>query len=70
MQGLDLYVTNDSYDLQEEYRKYVWDKDKDGYYINKPIDDWNHGIDAARYYCLGCLLGHVKVPQNAAMFNR
>lgn len=70
MQGLNLYVTSDSYDLQEEYRKYVWDKDKDGYYINKPIDNWNHGIDAARYYCLGCLLGHVKMPQSADMFNR
>lgn len=70
MQGLNLYVTSDSYDLQQEYRKYVWDKDKDGYYINKPVDAWNHGIDATRYYCLGGLLGRVKVPQSSAMYNR
>lgn len=70
MQGMNLFVTNDSFDLQEEYRKYVWDKDKNGNYINSPIDAYNHGIDAARYYCLGKLLGRVKTPQNSDMFNK
>lgn len=32
-----------------EFMNYTWQKDKDGIYINKPIDKWNHGIDALRY---------------------
>jgi phage terminase large subunit len=33
-----------------EFENYTWQKDKltDGY-INKPIDDFNHYIDALRY---------------------
>ena len=33
--------------------------DKDGNYINQPIDKYNHGIDAVRYYVLGQLLGKI-----------
>lgn len=55
----DIFVTEDSIDLQEELRNYVWDKDKDGNYINVPVDKWNHAIDAARYYTLGKLLGKI-----------
>lgn len=55
----DIFVTEDSVDLHEELRNYVWDKDKDGNYINVPVDKWNHAIDAARYYTLGKLLGKI-----------
>ena len=34
-------------------------KDKDGNYINEPEDHDNHGIDAARYWVLGELLGKI-----------
>lgn len=34
----------------EEFENYTWQKDKKtGEYINKPIDTFNHGIDAMRY---------------------
>ena len=34
----------------EEFENYTWEKDKKtGEYINKPIDSFNHGIDALRY---------------------
>lgn len=34
----------------EELENYSWDKDKSsGEYINKPIDSFNHGLDAVRY---------------------
>ena len=59
MQTYELYVTKDSYNLQEELRNYVWDKDKDDNYINVPVDKWNHAIDAGRYYTLGKLLGKI-----------
>ena len=53
--GIDLMIsrkiqiTRRSTNLIKEFRRYSWDKDKAGKMLNKPIDDWNHGIDAARY---------------------
>lgn len=66
MQDMELYVTKDSYNLQEELRNYTWEKDKDGHYINEPIDAYNHAIDAARYYVLAKLLGKVMKPRNVS----
>ena len=68
----NIYVTERSYNLIKEFRNYVWDKDKDGNYINKPIDAWNHAIDAVRYYVLGQLLGKILKPKGdlAAAFAR
>lgn len=43
----------------EEFENYTYEKDKTtGYYINKPIDDFNHYIDALRYslQCVGTKL--------------
>ena len=39
---MELFVTERSYHIIEELRKYVWDKDKDGHYINSPVDANNH----------------------------
>lgn len=33
----------------EEFQNYAWKKNKEGEYINEPIDSWNHYIDALRY---------------------
>lgn len=33
----------------EEFSNYSWKKDKSGEYINEPVDEWNHYIDALRY---------------------
>ncbi|WP_317118841.1 PBSX family phage terminase large subunit, partial [Clostridium neonatale] len=35
--------------IQEELKNYCWKKDKDGNYINTPIDKFNHGLDSLRY---------------------
>jgi len=35
--------------IQIELSNYVWDTAKDGKLLNKPIDDFNHLIDALRY---------------------
>jgi len=40
-----------SVNLIEEFSNYQWMKTKDGDYLNKPIDNYNHGIDAVRYVC-------------------
>lgn len=44
-----LNVTRNSINLIKELRNYSWSKDKEGNQLNKPIDNWNHGIDALRY---------------------
>lgn len=62
--SMDLYVTERSYNFMKELRTYVWDKDKDGNYINEPVDKDNHLMDAIRYYVLGCLLGKILKPKD------
>lgn len=46
----NIFVTEHSYNVQNELRNYVWAKDKDGNYINKPEDRNNH-----------CFVGETKV---------
>ena len=59
MKTFRIHVTRRSKNLTDEFRNYTWMKDKDGNWINKPIDAFNHGIDACRYYVLGKLLGMI-----------
>jgi len=40
-----------SVNLIDEFSNYQWMKTKDGEYLNKPIDNYNHGIDSVRYVC-------------------
>lgn len=58
----NIFITRRSYNLQREWRNYVWAKDKDGNYINQPEDANNHGVDASRYYTNGCILGQIVSP--------
>ncbi len=48
-----LYVTKRSVNLIRELRNYAWEVDKNGRATNKPIDAFNHGIDAMRYAIMG-----------------
>lgn len=50
MQRQDYLVTSNSQNLIKELRAYCWDSDKHGTRLNKPIDNYNHGIDALRYH--------------------
>lgn len=63
MLDMEIFVTKRSVHLQEEFRNYVWAKDKFGNYINLPEDHDNHGIDASRYFVNGRLLGKVMHPK-------
>lgn len=49
MKKYKIHVTKRSVNLEKEFRKYKWSEDKNGKSLNKPIDKFNHGIDAARY---------------------
>lgn len=50
MQDQEYLVTSNSVNLIKEFRYYCWDKDKTGNKLNKPIDKYNHAIDAVRYH--------------------
>lgn len=50
MQSQEYLVTSRSINLIKELRAYCWDNDKTGNRINKPIDSFNHCIDAVRYH--------------------
>jgi phage terminase large subunit len=49
MQECNYLLTKNSTELIKEFDRYSWDKDKNGAVTNKPIDIYNHGIDAVRY---------------------
>ena len=50
MQRENYLVTSNSTNLIKELRSYCWDTDKTGKRLNKPIDNYNHAIDAVRYH--------------------
>ncbi len=50
MQEVKLNITSRSHNLIDEFRKYTWETDRNGEQTQKPIDAWNHGIDAIRYH--------------------
>ena len=50
MQTQEYLVTERSTNIINEFRNYVWATDKTGAKLNKPIDAYNHAIDAVRYH--------------------
>ena len=59
MYGIDILSSQDSIgvpaysgNLIKEFRNYVWETDADGHKLNRPIDKWNHLMDAARYFAM------------------
>lgn len=50
MQSQDYLVTKQSTNVIEEFKKYCWANDKNGKKLNKPIDTFNHAMDAIRYH--------------------
>jgi phage terminase large subunit len=51
MRRFKLQITSRSINLIKEFRNYKYIEDKNGKVTNKPIDAFNHGIDAVRYAC-------------------
>ena len=47
-----LHVTARSINLIRELRKYKWAVDSSGRPLQKPIGDYNHALDAVRYYAM------------------
>ena len=49
LQQYELIIHPSCIGVITELENYAWTKNKDGEYINKPIDSFNHFIDALRY---------------------
>ena len=49
LKEFDIYVTDDSKNIQKEFNSYYWTELKDGTIINKPVDKYNHAMDSIRY---------------------
>lgn len=49
VQDQNIFVTKRSVHLIKEYRSYMWEFDKDGNQLKKPVDLDNHFMDAIRY---------------------
>lgn len=61
-----LVVTKSSLNLIKELRNYTYAQDKEGRWLNQPIDTFNHCIDAIRYVVMTELLGGERRPINSA----
>ena len=49
LQQMNIIVHPSCVNTITEFQNYSWQKDKSGEYINKPIDSFNHYLDALRY---------------------
>lgn len=63
LQQHPIFITKRSVELIKEFRMYRWETGKDGKSTGKPIDAFNHGIDAVRYVALN------KINKGGGKFN-
>ena len=62
LQQYTIFILPKLQEIKTEFQNYTWKKDKQtNEYIDEPIDDWNHLIDALRY-------GMTQVNQNTKKF--
>ena len=57
MKEYKICITRQSVNLIKEFRNYTYRQDKEGKWLNEPIDAFNHGIDSVRYVVLEKILG-------------
>ncbi len=62
MQGMALRATQGSVNLIKELRSYTYDRDREGNFINSPIDAYNHALDAVRYVVMETVMGGQRRP--------
>jgi phage terminase large subunit len=55
MKRYKIKITKNSLNVIKEIRNYKWLQDKNNKILNKPVDAFNHTIDAIRYVCLNKL---------------
>lgn len=60
MKGMRICITMRSFNIIKEFKNYTYKQDKNGKFLNEPIDLFNHAIDAIRYVVLMEILGKRK----------
>jgi phage terminase large subunit len=50
LQGQRISVTSRSKNLWAEYNLYMWDRDREGRWLQRPENGHDHALDAARYF--------------------
>lgn len=57
-----LHITKRSANIIKEQKNYTYRQDKEGKWLNEPIDAYNHAMDAVRYVVMQKLLGGERKP--------
>lgn len=65
-----LHITKRSTNIIKEQKNYTYRQDKEGKWLNEPIDAYNHAMDAARYVVMAKLLGGERKPIDKARVAR
>ncbi|MBQ3989610.1 MAG: terminase large subunit, partial [Bacteroidales bacterium] len=56
MQTMKIHITKESTNVIKEFKNYTYEKNREGKYLNTPIDMFNHAIDATRYVILTAVM--------------
>jgi phage terminase large subunit len=62
MKTMKILVTENSLNAIKEFKNYTYQQDKNGKWLNVPVDDNNHVIDFVRYVVLMEVLGRNRPP--------
>lgn len=57
MKEMRIVITKRSPNVKREFKNYTYRQDKNGNWLNEPVDAYNHAIDAVRYVVLEEVLG-------------
>jgi len=66
----DIYVTKRSLNVIKEFKYYTYMQDRNGKWLNEPIDDYNHAIDATRYVIYSEILGGSRRKMNLSKISK
>ena len=64
------HITKRSANVIKEQKNYTYRQDKEGKWLNEPIDAYNHAMDAIRYVVMDKLLGGERKPLDKARIAR
>lgn len=65
-----IHITKRSTNILKEQKNYTYRQDKEGKWLNEPIDAYNHAMDAVRYVVMAKLLGGERKPLDKAAIRR
>jgi phage terminase large subunit len=63
-------ITKNSCNAIREFKNYTYRQDREGKWLNEPIDAYNHAIDAVRYVVMNEIMGGERKPVNKSRIAR